>query len=149
MRFSGKTLAASCVLASVAITYCFSATAAGYGGYSGKGGMAAYAIKPNVYEYHYDHGFTGSDAMGWNPNLQFAWSRIAAAIVCGVPVSTEKVIPQLIKKFQQNKLTYKMIGIDFHSAQIRANKRFCTKERVAEAKSLVPQFELGNFPKKF
>jgi hypothetical protein len=57
------------IIASVTIIYCFSAAAAGYGGYSGKGGMSAYAIKPNVYEYHYDHGFTGPDAMGWNPNL--------------------------------------------------------------------------------
>lgn len=137
------------IIASVTIIYCFSAAAAGYGGYSGKGGMSAYAIKPNVYEYHYDHGFTGSDAMGWNPNLQFAWSRIAAATVCGIPVSTEKVIPQLIKKFKQDKLTHKMIGIDFHSAQIRANKQFCTKERVSEVKSLVPQFESGNFSEKF
>jgi hypothetical protein len=123
--------------------------AAGYGGYSGNGGMAAYDIKPNVYEYHYDHGFTGSDAMGWNPNLQFAWSRIAAAIVCGVPVSTGKVIPHLIKKFKQDKMTHELNGIGFHSNQIRANKQFCTKERVVEVKSLVPQFESGHFPDKF
>jgi hypothetical protein len=137
------------VIASVVIACCFQAAAADYGGYSGKGGMGAYAIKPNVYEYHYDRGFTGPDAMGWNPNLQFAWSRIGGAVACGIPVSTDKLIPLLIKKFKQDKLTHKMIGIDFHSAQIRANKKFCTNERVAEIKALMPQFESGKFPEKF
>lgn len=125
------------------------AHAADYGNYKGSGGMAAYAIKPNVYEYHYDKGFTGPDAAGWDPNLQFAWSRIAAASACSVPVAPDKLLPLLISKYGQDNLVHKMVGIDFHVAQIRANKAFCTEERLAELRELMPQFERGEFPTKF
>lgn len=46
-----------------------------YDGCNGSGGMLEYKIQNNVYEYHYDNGFTGDDAAGWDPNLQYAWSR--------------------------------------------------------------------------
>ncbi|MCW1776925.1 hypothetical protein NB693_21360 [Pantoea ananatis] len=59
-------------------------------GYSGHGGMTAYSIKPDIYAYHYDHGFDGDDAMGWDPGLQFVWSRAAAAKACGVDAVPEK-----------------------------------------------------------
>ena len=122
---------------------------ADYGSYKGKGGMAAHKIKPNVYEYHYDKGFLGPDAMGWDPNLQFAWSRFAAAKTCGLDVSIEKAIPNLIAEFQQDKLTHEMIGIGFHHAQSKVNPKFCTEDRVNELKALLHDLEGGNFPKKF
>ena len=120
-----------------------------YGNYRGKGGMSAYAIQKNVYEYHYDNGFTGSDAMGWNPNLQFAWSRIAAAQTCGVEFSLDKVLKPLIEKYQQDEMTHSMIGVGFHAAQSKANPDFCTQERVDEIKEMIPKFESSDFPKKF
>lgn len=126
-----------------------SALAADYGTYKGKGGMAAYKIEPNVYEYHYDKGFTGPDAMGWNPNAQFAWSRIAAAKVCGVTVSVEKLLPLLLEKFGEDKLVHEMIGIGFHEAQIKSNPKFCTQERIDELKTVIPDFNSGAFPQKF
>lgn len=126
-----------------------SALAADYGTYKGKGGMAAYKIESNVYEYHYDKGFTGPDAMGWNPNTQFAWSRIAAAKVCGVTVSVEKLLPLLLEKFGEDKLVHEMIGIGFHEAQIKSNPKFCTQERIDELKTAIPDFNSGAFPKNF
>ncbi len=123
--------------------------AADYGTYKGKGGMSAYKIEPNVYEFHYDKGFTGPDAMGWDPNAQYAWSRIAAAKVCGVEVSVEKLLPLLIGKFGQDKLVHEMIGIGFHEAQIKSNSKFCTPERTEELKAAIAEFNSGTFPKKF
>ena len=81
-----------------------------YGGYLGHGGMTAYDIAPNVYEYHYDHGFTGEDAMGWKPELQFIWSRFGAAEACGLPYDS------------------------VHAAQAKANANFCTPKRVQQLK---------------
>lgn len=123
--------------------------AADYGSYRGKGGMTAYDIKPNVYEYHYDKGFTGVDAIGWDPNLQFAWSRLGAAKTCGVPFDQSKAVAALIAKYQQDKMTHEMIGIDFHAMQTKANPAFCTAERVEELKRVVLGFQDGDFPTKF
>lgn len=123
--------------------------AADYGNYKGKGGMLAYDIKPNVYEYHYDKGFTGEDAAGWDANLQYAWSRIAAAKICNIQVSQEELLPLLIEKYGQDKLTHELVGISFHEAQIKSNSKFCTPERAEEVKNVIPEFNEGKFPKKF
>ncbi|EJL79253.1 hypothetical protein PMI12_00942 [Variovorax sp. CF313] len=125
------------------------AMAADYGSYRGKGGMGAYKIESNVYEYHYDKGFTGPDAMGWDPNLQFAWSRLGAAKTCGIPYDRPNAVAQLIKKYQQDALMHEMNGIDFHAAQSKANPKFCALERVEELKAVIPAFEKGDFPARF
>lgn len=138
------------ILACCSIAMSTSAMCADYGGYTGKGGMSAYKIEANVYEYHYDKGFTGPDAMGWDLNAQYAWSRIAAAKLCGAAeASNEKLIPLLMKSFGQDKLVHEMIGIGFHEAQIKANPKFCTPERVSEIRDVFQDFNAGNFPKKF
>ncbi len=120
-----------------------------YDGYSGQGGMTSNAISFNAYAYHYDKGFTGPDAMGWDPNLNYAWSRIGAAVACKIPFSKDKMMKQLVAKFKEDTFTHEIVGIQFHAAQIEANKEFCTKEHVTELKQVIPQFEKGNFPKKF
>lgn len=107
--------------------------------------MSAHKIESNVYEYHYDKGFTGSDAMGWDPSLQFAWSRIAAAKACGVKVSEENLIKNLISAFQQDAMTNQFVGIGFHGAQIAENKKFCTEERVNRLDNLMQEFQSGKF----
>jgi len=134
---------------STVLTISTASMAADYGNYKGKGGMSAYSIKPNVYEFHYDKGFTGEDAAGWDSNLQYAWSRIAAAKVCGVEVSQDKLLPLLIEKFGQDKITHELIGISFHESQIKANSKFCTPDRIEELKIEIPEFNDGKFPKKF
>jgi hypothetical protein len=117
--------------------------------YSGKGGMSAYKISPDVYINHYENGFTGSDAMGWDPNLQLAWSRFAAAKTCSVPYSPERAVAALIDKYGHDKLTHELIGMDFHHLQSRGVPGFCSQERVAEIKTMIPAMEAGKFPKRF
>lgn len=123
--------------------------AADYGSYKGSGGMSAHKIKANVYEYHYDKGFTGADAMGWDPNLQFAWSRVAAASACGVAVDKAKAMDALQAQYQQDPMIQEIVGIGFHEAQVKANPRFCCETRVAALRQLVPSLEDGSFEKPF
>ena len=131
------TLAASAVFAQ-----------ADYGGYKGVGGMAAYAIKPNVYAYHYDKGFTGPDASGWDPNLQFIWSRIGAAQAYKVPYDDPAVFKLLKANYPHGEMVHRMVGIDFHAAQSKAQAAvFCSVERVAELRTALPAFERGEFAK--
>lgn len=120
-----------------------------YGGYGGKGGMGARSIKANVYEYHYDKGFTGGDAMGWDPNLQYAWSRIAAADACGVSVDQDKALAVLEAAYGQEKMIQEIVGVGFHGAQIKANKAFCTESRVKELTDVIPKIEDGTFERPF
>jgi hypothetical protein len=115
--------------------------------YSGKGGMTAYSIQPEAYLYHYQNGFTGADALGWDPNLQFAWSRLGAAKTCGIKVDQEKAVKILIEKFGSETWVHEMNGINFHSSQSKAIAGFCTPERLSELQERLPQFERGEFPK--
>ncbi|MBN6150408.1 hypothetical protein JR065_08650 [Xanthomonas sp. AmX2] len=92
-------------------------------GYSGHGGMTVYSIKPEVYAYHYDHGFSGDDAMGWDPHLQFVWSRVAAAKACGADAVPEtEIVAKLVARYGQSDTVHEMVGIGFHQAQIEAAK---------------------------
>ena len=116
--------------------------------YSGKGGMTAYKISPQVYTWHYENGFTGPDAMGWDPNLQLAWSRLAAARTCGVSFAQDKVVAALIKTYGHDKLAHEMVGIDFHHAQSKGAPGFCTPARISELQVLVPAMEAGQFPRR-
>lgn len=117
--------------------------------YSGEGGMIAYSIKPDVYEYHYQYGFTGVDAMGWDPNLQYAWSRAGAALTCNIPINEELVLSNMTKEYGQFDLIHKLNGVDFHNLQSKNIAEFCTADRVAEIRSVVPRMESGEFSKKF
>ena len=122
------------------------ADAQDYGGYAGKGGMGARKIEPHVYEYHYDHGFTGEDAMGWEPDLQFAWSRLAAAEACGVTDAPSAIaIDHLIERYGQSASVHETVGIGFHAAQIQANPAFCSAKRKEDLSRLMPEFERGEF----
>lgn len=113
--------------------------------YRGVGGMTAYDIKPEVYAYHYEHGFTGVDAMGWDPNLQFAWSRLGAAKTCGVPFDEEAMLAQLISRFGHDRLVHGMNGVDFHHLQSKRAPGFCTALRVEELWRVVPAMAAGRF----
>ena len=117
--------------------------------YSGSGGMQAYEISNEVYEYHYEHGFTGPDSMGWDPNLQYAWSRLGAAKTCGIAFSEKSAVEQLIKKYGHRKIVHTLNGIEFHYVHSKKNPKFCTPERVKELESVVPGFERGVFPEKY
>lgn len=118
-------------------------------GYSGSGGMTAYNIKPEAYEYHYDHGFTGIDEMGWDANLQYAWSRAGAALTCNIDFDKSKVIAQLVKAYGYDELVHDMNGIMFHNMQSQKLAGFCTPARVQNIKTVLTGIEQGNLPKPF
>ncbi len=117
--------------------------------YSGSGGMAAYSITPEVYLHHYQHGFTGRDAMGWDANLQLAWSRIGAAKTCGVSYAADKLLAQLIANYGHSETVHGMVGIDFHHLQSKGVSGFCSETRVAELRLLLPEFAQGRFVKRY
>jgi len=116
-------------------------------GYSGHGGMSAHSIRPEIYAYHYDHSFSGADAMGWDPQLQFVWSRVAAAKACGVDAVPESaIVAKLVARYGQSDTVHEMVGIGFHQAQIEAAKaQFCTAARLGQVRALLPQFVQGQF----
>lgn len=115
-------------------------------GYAGVGGMTLQDIDPAIYAYHYDHGFVGEDAMGWDPALQFAWSRIAAAKVCGQqPVGQDALVARLVAQYGQDAAVHQVNGIAFHEVQMRASSAFCTATRGAEAVAVLPAFANGDF----
>ena len=89
--------------------------------------------------------------MGWDPNLQYAWSRTGAAQACKVPVNEDKVLTKMVAVYGHDKeFTHKINGVTFHRAHAAMlGPDFCTPERVEELKTVIPQFEAGNFPKKF
>lgn len=111
--------------------------------------MTAYKIDPKVYVYHYDKGFIGPDAMGWDPNLQFAWSRLGAAQTCGIAFDQAAMVARLNTRFGQSSFVHELNGIGFHHRQSKGNPAFCTPERVHELNELMPKFAQGDFPKKF
>ncbi|MFO3705582.1 hypothetical protein ACI6Q5_11460 [Xanthomonas codiaei] len=114
-------------------------------GYAGQGGMTLQEIDPAIYAYHYDHGFVGEDAMGWDPALQFAWSRIAAAKVCAQQSPSDALIAKLVEQYGKDAVVHQINGIGFHEAQMRAASTFCTPTRSAEATAVVPAFAGGDF----
>ncbi|QJD68926.1 hypothetical protein HG421_15250 [Xanthomonas campestris pv. badrii] len=114
-------------------------------GYAGQGGMTLQEIDPAIYAYHYDHGFVGEDAMGWDPALQFTWSRIAAAEVCAQQSPSDALIAKLVEQYGKDAVVHQTNGIGFHEAQMRAAGTFCTPTRSAEATAVVPAFAGGDF----
>lgn len=137
----------------VVVAFCSSAMAE----YSGQGGMTKKDVTDEAYLYHYEHGFTGEDAMSWDPNLQFAWSRAGAAQTCGIAIDKEKIIDNLVKTYGDSskvddfmeRFVHDMNGIGFHHVQSKSIDGFCSADRVSEIKSLVPKLEQGDFPKNF
>lgn len=114
--------------------------------YSGSGGMTRQDIRPDVYDYHYAQGFSGADAMGWDPNLQFTWSRVGAALSCGIGMNKTQIIENLSKRFGSDPFIHEFNGIGFHHLHSSGIDGFCTPDRVQEIRSLMPQFEAGEFP---
>ncbi|UJF24456.1 hypothetical protein L0B52_09025 [Suttonella sp. R2A3] len=138
-----KTISIAIISAVVAISGCAPQ------GYSGKGGMTQYSITSEAYEYHYKNGFTGVDAMGWDANLQYVWSRAGAAITCGIKFDKKLVLSQMTKMYGQSDFIHELNGVDFHHLQSKKAEGFCTPSRINEIKDVMPKFEKGDFPKYF
>ncbi|MEH6578277.1 MAG: hypothetical protein V7731_14520 [Amphritea sp.] len=114
--------------------------------YSGADGMSEYNITPQVYIYHYENGFTGIDALGWEPDLQYAWSRIGAAITCKIPLDKQQLIDQLGIRFGHQPVTHELNGIGFHAVQSRKVPGFCTEKRQNEISKMISNYQAGKFP---
>lgn len=117
--------------------------------YSGKGGMSEYKVKPDAYEYHYENGFIGADAMGWDPNLQYAWSRAGAALTCQIKMNKDLVLKNMSDTYGHDAFIHDLNGISFHYLQSKQIGDFCTKDRMLELSDVIPKFEAGNFPAHF
>lgn len=99
-----------------------------------------------AYPAYYDEHFTGTEADGWDPALQYAWSRLGAARTCGIDYPGELIVDRLVARFGQNRLTHTRVGIEFHHQQSHAHPGFCTHERVTEIEAAIPAFAAGDFP---
>lgn len=108
--------------------------------YSGTGGMTEYSIKSNAYLYHYKNGFTGVDAMGWDPDLQHIWSRLGAALTCGISFDKPYVVKRLKDKYGHSEIVHDMNGIQFHYLQSKKIANFCTPERITELEKVIHDF---------
>ena len=117
--------------------------------YSGVGGMTKHKIKSKVYKYHYDNGFTGIDALGWDSNLQYAWSRTGAALTCNIEIDKQLILKKMTEKYGQFDFIHDVNGVGFHHLHSKKVKKFCTEERVKEILEVIPKFEVGDFPELF
>ncbi|WP_432472490.1 hypothetical protein [Amphritea sp. HPY] len=113
--------------------------------YSGSGGMTAWDIKPEAYLYHYENGFTAEDALGWSPELQFAWSRLGAAVTCKIEFDKADMIPLLQQQFGEKSSSHELNGIGFHAIQSRKVADFCSEERINSITNRLQRFVNGHF----
>lgn len=58
-------------------------------------------------------------------------------------MSQDELLPLLIEKYGQDKLTHELVGIGFHEAQIKSNSKFCTPGRTEELITVIPEFNEG------
>lgn len=113
--------------------------------YEGSGGMTQWNILPEAYLYHYESGFTGIDALGFNEQLQTVWSRLGAAKTCGISFDKNLIISQLINRYSYKAITHELNGIGFHSVQSRKVPQFCDAQRAEDINNAVNRYLKGNF----
>ncbi|WP_019622004.1 hypothetical protein [Amphritea japonica] len=113
--------------------------------YGGTGGMTEWNILPNVYLFHYENGFTGVDALGYDAKLQSIWSRLGAAQSCDIHFDTQIMISKLINQYGETAITHELNGIGFHRVQSRRIPKFCDKQRVGEINKAVKRYKRGDF----
>lgn len=113
--------------------------------YSGSGGMTVWDIEPEAYLYHYENGFTGEDALGWPPELQFVWSRLGGAVTCKLEFDKAEMISLLQQRFGESPSIHELNGIGFHAVQSRKVAGFCSEERSDSITNKLRSFVKGRF----
>ena len=101
-----------------------------------KGSLSDFSVSSNAYVRAYDQQFSRQeDRAGWSQALQLAWSRGAAAEVCGLSFDREAYLNKLVADYSEaDRLTHDLNGLRWHAGQIReAGDSFCTDERIADA----------------
>jgi hypothetical protein len=137
-------IAKSCIFVLI-LTGCANPEKAALPVYEGFGGMTEWNISPEAYLYHYDAGFTGIDALGYNEQLQKNWSRLGAAKTCGIFFNKQLIISKLISQYGENAITHELNGIGFHSVQSRKVPQFCNTQRVEAINKSVNRYLKGYF----
>ncbi|MDO6564332.1 hypothetical protein Q4488_13130 [Amphritea sp. 1_MG-2023] len=135
----------SCCLAPIWLTGCVSSSTSEYPEYAGSGGMTQWDIQPQAYLYHYEHGFNGVDSLGYAAALQTVWSRLGAAITCGIEYDKPYMIQQLMQTFDEQAITHELNGIGFHRIQSRKVPQFCNEWRVREIHTALRRYRQGWF----
>lgn len=107
--------------------------------------MTHRAIQADAYLYHYEHGFSGIDALGYNEQLQTVWSRLGAANTCQIAYDQPQMIQRLMQAFGETAITHELNGIGFHSVQSRKVPRFCDKWRTKEISAALRRYNRGEF----
>lgn len=133
------------VLSAMLLAGCANPVKPAHGEYSGSGGMTQWNIDPIVYLYHYQHGFTGSDALGYDEQLQTVWSRLGAAVTCNIRYNKQDMIQRLIQRFGEKAITHELNSIGFHSVQSRKVPDFCNRSRVKKITSALQRYRRGQF----
>lgn len=113
--------------------------------YTGIGGMTKWNITPSDYLFHYNNGFTGIDALGYNEHLQTVWSRLGGAQTCGIDFDAQSMIYKLIVKYGETTITHELNGIGFHSVQSRKVPKFCDISRIREINKALTRYNKGYF----
>jgi len=113
--------------------------------YAGSGGMTEWNIKPEAYLYHYENGFTGSDALGWPEQLQFVWSRLGAAANCQIDFDKPQMVTRLQQHFGESYATHELNGIGFHRIQSHKVPLFCSEERMKKIEYQLKKYHRGAF----
>lgn len=135
----------TCGLLALLLTGCASSQAPELPEYQGAGGMTQWDIQPEAYLYHYKHGFTGVDSLGYDPKLQKVWSRLGAAITCRINYDKAHMIQLLIQQFGKKAITHELNGIGFHHVQSRKVPQFCNSWRVNEINAALQRYQQGRF----
>ncbi|RTE64524.1 hypothetical protein EH243_17035 [Amphritea opalescens] len=113
--------------------------------YQGVGGMTQWDIQPEAYLYHYEHGFSGVDALGYDEQLQQVWSRLGAAITCRIDYDKPHMIQLLMQRFGEKAITHELNGIGFHNVQSRKVPQFCSEARINEITVVLQRYKQARF----
>ena len=113
--------------------------------YEGSGGMTEWNISAEAYLYHYEAGFNGVDALGYDEQLQTAWSRLGAAKTCGIYFDKPLIINKLTLHYGENAITHELNGIGFHNVQSHKIPQFCNKQRIEDVHQSVSRYLKGDF----
>ncbi|WP_428034102.1 hypothetical protein [Amphritea sp.] len=132
-------------LSTLLLSGCSSAPKQEADAYSGSGGMRQWNIDPTAYLYHYENGFTGTDALGFDEQLQTVWSRLGGASTCNIPYDKQDIIRRLIQRFGEKAITHELNGIGFHSVQSRKVPGFCSDSRRHKIVKAINRYRKGKF----
>ncbi|WP_299199101.1 hypothetical protein [uncultured Amphritea sp.] len=140
-----RTISACICISTLLLSGCSNSVKPEQTEYNGSGGMTQWNIAPEVYLYHYENGFSASDALGYDEQLQTVWSRLGGAITCNINYDKQAMIERLMQRFGEKAVTHELNGIGFHSVQSRKVPDFCHDARIKEINKAINRYRKGKF----